>query len=336
MAAHEPRRGSAQLVVDKESGAAAAGVPQAFDQDEAWVFFNGEQRRYRDSRLGLMTHALHYGTACFEGIRGYWNEQREQLYLFRALEHFERLHQSAGMLRMNLPYSAEDLTEIAIQLLRRNQFRSDIYLRPLVYKASQEIGVRLYDLEDGFLIYAQPFGEYLDRSKGLRCMVSSWRRIDDNAAPARAKISGTYVNSALAKSEAHENGMDEAIVLGQDGHVCEGSAENLFTPRAAPRRPPAVSDNILEGITRATLIQFWTEDLGLPVVERPIDRTELYIADEVLLCGTGAQISSVVEIDRRPVGDGKVGLFTRQLDELYSRLVRGEVEKSGEWSPPVY
>ena len=336
MAAHEPRRGSAQLVVDKESGAAAAGVPQAFDQDEAWVFFNGEQRRYRDSRLGLMTHALHYGTACFEGIRGYWNEQREQLYLFRALEHFERLHQSAGMLRMNLPYSAEDLTEIAIQLLRRNQFRSDIYLRPLVYKASQEIGVRLYDLEDGFLIYAHPFGEYLDRSKGLRCMVSSWRRIDDNAAPARAKISGTYVNSALAKSEAHENGMDEAIVLGQDGHVCEGSAENLFIIRKGVLITPAVSDNILEGITRATLIQFWTEDLGLPVVERPIDRTELYIADEVLLCGTGAQISSVVEIDRRPVGDGKVGLFTRQLDELYSRLVRGEMEKYREWCTPVY
>ncbi len=336
MAAHEPRRGSAQLVLDKESGAGAAGVPQAFDQDEAWVFFNGEQRRYRDSRLGLMTHALHYGTACFEGIRGYWNAQREQLYLFRALEHFERLHQSAGMLRMKLPYSAEDLTEIAIQLLRRNQFRSDIYLRPLVYKASQEIGVRLHDLEDGFLIYAQPFGEYLDRSKGLRCMVSSWRRIDDNAAPARAKISGTYVNSALAKSEAHENGMDEAIVLGQDGHVCEGSAENLFIIRKGVLITPAVSDNILEGITRATLIQVWTEDLGLPVVERPIDRTELYIADEVLLCGTGAQISSVVEIDRRPVGDGKVGIFTRQLDELYSRLVRGEVEKYREWCTPVY
>ena len=229
-----------------------------------------------------------------------------------------------------------DRTEIAIQLLRRNQFRSDIYLRPLVYKASQVIGVRLHDLEDGFLVYAQPFGEYLDRSKGLRCMVSSWRRIDDNAAPARAKISGTYVNSALAKSEAHENGMDEAIVLGQDGHVCEGSAENLFIIRKGVLITPAVSDNILEGITRATLIQLWTEDLGLPVVERPIDRTELYIADEVLLCGTGAQISSVVEIDRRPVGDGQVGLFTRQLDELYSRLVRGEVEKYREWCTPVY
>ena len=300
------------------------------------MFFQGEQRRYSDSRLGLMTHALHYGTACFEGIRGYWNESHEQLYLFRVVEHFERLRQSASILQMALPYSAQELTELTIALLRRNQFRSDTYVRPLVYKASEEIGVRLHDLEDGFLIYAQPYGEYLDRSRGLRCMVSSWRRIDDNAAPARAKISGTYVNSALAKSEAAANGLDEAIVLGQDGHVCEGSAENLFIIRKGTLITPGVSDNILEGITRATLMQLWSEDLGLPVVERPIDRTELYIADEVILCGTGAQISSVVEIDHRKVGDGKPGPFARQLDELYFRLVRGEIEKYREWGTPVY
>ena len=336
MAPDEVLRESGQLVLDPHSALGPALAGRGFDQDDAWVFFQGEQRRYRDSRLGLMTHALHYGTACFEGIRAYWNEEREQLYLFRVLEHFQRLHESAGILRMTIPHSAAELTEITVQLLRRNQFRSDTYIRPLVYKASQEIGVRLHALEDGFLIYAQPFGEYLDRTKGLRCMVSSWRRIDDNVAPARAKISGTYVNAALAKTEAVENGMDEAIVLGQDGHVCEGSAENLFIIRKGTLITPAVSDNILEGITRATLIQYWSEDLGLPVVERPIDRTELYVADEVILCGTGAQISAVVEVDHRPVGTGQPGPFTEQLDKVYASLVRGEIEKYREWCTPVY
>jgi branched-chain amino acid aminotransferase len=335
LAAQEPRRDLAELLFDPHSAAAAEPRP-GFDQDEAWVFYKGEQRRYRDSRIGLMTHALHYGTACFEGIRAYWNAEREQLYIFRPLEHFQRLHQSAAILRMEVPYSAEELVEISVELLRRNQFRTDTYIRPLVYKSSQEIGVRLHNLEDGFLIYSQPFGEYHERSRALRCMVSTWRRVDDNAAPARAKISGIYINSALAKTEAFENGLDEAIVLGQDGHVCEGSAENLFMIRKATLITPPVSDNILEGITRATLMQYWSEDLGLPIIERPIDRTELYIADEVILCGTGAQISGVGEIDHRQVGDGKVGPFTRQLDEVYSRLVRGEIEKYREWCTPVY
>lgn len=335
MAAQEPRRDLAELLFEPHSAAAAEMSP-GFDQDEAWVFYKGEQRRYRDSRIGLMTHALHYGTACFEGIRAYWNAEREQLYIFRALEHFQRLRQSAAILRMELPYSAEELVETSVELLRRNQFRTDTYIRPLVYKSSQEIGVRLHNLEDSFLIYTQPFGEYHERSRALRCMVSTWRRVDDNAAPARAKISGIYINSALAKTEAFENGLDEAIVLGQDGHVCEGSAENLFIIRNGTLITPPVSDNILEGITRSTLMQYWTEDLGLPMVERPIDRTELYIADEVILCGTGAQISGVGEIDHRKVGDGKVGPFTCQLDEVYGRLVRGEIEKYREWCTPVY
>ncbi len=336
MAANNVRSVPAQLVLDPHSEKASEMSRPEFDRDQAWVFFKGEQRRYRDSRLGVMTHALHYGTACFEGIRAYWNDEREQLYLFRAFEHYQRLRQSASILQMELPYSAEEMTELTVQLLRRNQFRSDSYIRPLVYKASEEIGVRLHNLEDGFLIYTQPFGEYLDRARGLRCMISSWRRIDDNAAPARAKISGIYINSALAKSEAAANGMDEAIVLGQDGHVCEGSAENLFIVRKGTLITPSVSDNILEGITRATLLQIWSEDFGLPVVERPIDRSELYIADEVILCGTGAQISSVVEIDHRAVADGRPGPFTVKLDEMYGRLVRGEVEKYREWSQPVY
>ncbi|MGH7640130.1 MAG: branched-chain amino acid transaminase [Candidatus Dormibacteria bacterium] len=333
MTAHDVRPGSGSLVLEKpDQGAGLA----AFDQGAAWVFYQGQQRRYRDSRLGLMTHALHYGTACFEGIRAYWNGSKEQLYLFRPREHYQRLHNSARILRMSLPYSPDELCEITVALIRRNGFRSDTYVRPLVYKASEEIGVRLHDLKDGFLIYAQPFGEYLDRTAGLRCMVSSWRRVDDNAAPARAKISGIYINSALAKSEAAANGLDEAIVLGQDGHVCEGSAENLFMIREGTLITPPVTENILEGITRATLMQLWGEDLGLPLQERTVDRTELYVADEVFLCGTGAQIASVAEIDHRPVGTGKPGPMTKQLASLYDQLVRGEVEKYREWCLPIY
>jgi len=326
--------GSAQMVMEQMAASPAPADP--FEREDAWVYFGGEMRRYRDCRLGPMTHALHYGTGCFEGIRAYWNEGRQQLYLFRVEEHYQRLTQSTRILKMHLPHSVEELSAITRDLLARNHFTSDVYIRPLAYKSSEEIGVRLHNLADAFLIYAQPFGNYIEATHGTRCMVSSWRRIDDNMAPARAKITGTYVNSALAKTEAYENGFDEAIVLGQDGHVCEGSAENLFMVRKGTLITPPVYDNILEGITRATVMQLWAEDLGLPVLERSIDRTELYVADEVLLCGTGAQLSPVIEIDHRPVGDGEIGPYSRQLQRLYSQLVRGQVEKYREWCLPVY
>jgi len=324
------------MLLDPDPEVAPAASPLRFDRDNAWVYFKGEMRRYRDCHLGPMTHALHYGTGCFEGIRAYWNESHQQLYGFRVQEHYERLRQSTRILKMGLPLGTDELTAVTADLLRRNQFHSDVYIRPLAYKATEDIGVRLHNLEDAFLIYAQPFGNYIEAARGARCMVSSWRRVDDNTAPARAKITGTYINSALAKTEAYENGLDEAIVLGQDGHVCEGSAENLFMVRKGTLITPPVYDNILEGITRSTVMQLWTEDLGLPVLERSIDRTELYIADEVLLCGTGAQLSPVIEIDHRPVGDGEIGPYARQLSQLYFQLVRGEVEKYREWCLPVY
>ncbi len=324
------------MLLDPDPHGLAAAPPVSFDRDGAWVYFKGEMRRYRDCHLGPMTHALHYGTGCFEGIRAYWNDSQQQLYLFRVQEHYERLRQSTRILKIALPLGTDELTAVTADLLRRNQFRSDVYIRPLAYKSTEDIGVRLHNLEDAFLIYAQPFGNYIEAARGARCMVSSWRRVDDNTAPARAKITGTYVNSALAKTEAYENGFDEAIVLGQDGHVCEGSAENLFMVRKGTLITPPVYDNILEGITRATVMQLWAEDLGLPVLERSIDRTELYVADEVLLCGTGAQLSPVIEIDHRPVGDGEIGPYARQLQRLYSQLVRGQVEKYREWCLPVY
>ena len=316
--------------------APARQADQPFDRETAVVYFQGRMRQYRECRLGPMTHALHYGTACFEGIRAHWNPAQDQLFLFRVREHYERLAQSAHILNMSLPLDPPRLCDLTRELLTANAFRQDVYVRPLVYKSSEEIGVRLHGLEHDLLIYAQPFGRYIEAATGVRCMVSSWRRVDDNSAPARAKITGTYINAALAKSEAVENGYDEAIVLGQDGHVSEGSAENLFIIRKGTLITPPVFDNILEGITRDTLMRLWSEDLGLPVLERSVDRTELYIADEVFLCGTGAQFSPVVEVDHRQVGTGKVGPYSQALGELYAKVVRGEVEKYREWCLPVY
>ncbi|HEV2413767.1 MAG TPA: branched-chain amino acid transaminase, partial [Candidatus Dormibacteraeota bacterium] len=296
---------------------AKAAIRKPAAHPNTWVFFAGDFARYNDVKLGLMTHALHYGTAVFEGIRAYWNKQKEQLYLLQAAAHYDRMHRSANVMRMQLPYSTEELVNYTLEVLRRNQFRSDVYVRPLLYTSSEEIGVRLHNLDRNFFIYAIPFGNYVEVESGIRCMVSTWRRVPDQSLPARAKIAGAYAQSALAKSEAVESGYDEAIVMTVDGHVSEGSAENLFMLKDGVFVTPPVSDDILEGVTRQLLIKMIKDELNLDVLERSIDRTELYTCEELLLCGTGAQISPVVEVDRRPVGNGKVGEFTQELQSIY-------------------
>lgn len=301
-----------------------------------WVFRDGEYVRYRDVSLRLMTHAFSYGTGCFEGMRAYWNERDRQLYLLQAVPHFQRLLRSARVLRMSVGYSVEQLVEAAREILRRNQFEQDCFLRPNVFKASEEIGVRLTGVRDSVTIHALPFGNYIDMDRGLRCIVSSWRRISDQSLPARAKISGSYVNSALAKSEALDAGFDEAIVLGDTGHVSEGSAENLFIIRDGVAYTPPVTDDILEGITRGCVIELLRKELGIQVVERSIDRTELYVCDEILLCGTAAQVTSVVEIDRRQVGSGEIGEVARRLQASYFAAVKGDNPKYLNWLTPVY
>jgi branched-chain amino acid aminotransferase len=205
-----------------------------------------------------------------------------------------------------------------------------------VFISAEEIGVRLHDLQRSFLIYTAPLGEYIDLERGVRCMTSSWRRISDSAIPARAKISGSYVNSALAKTEALEGGFEEAIMLAHDGHVSEGSAENLFMLRDGVFITPPVTEDILEGITRNVVIGLIRDELGLEVVERAIDRTELYVCDELLLCGTGAQVSGVAELDHRAIGSGAVGPLTRRLQAVYFRAVRGDEPRYRDWLTPVY
>jgi branched-chain amino acid aminotransferase len=316
--------------------ATPAATATADRSTELWAFFRGELVPLRDANVNVMTHAFNYGTGVFEGIRAYWNGEQEQLYALDLLPHYERLLRSARLLMMELPYSAQQLADATVEMLRRDGLREDAYIRPIVYKSSEIIGVRLHNLDCDVTIFGIPFGQYIDTDGGIRAQVSTWRRTDDNAIPARGKITGAYVNGAFAKSEAQLNGYDEAIVLTQDGHVSEGSAENLFIVADGVLITPPVTDNILEGITRQRLMAVATERLGLTVVERTIDRTELYAAQEVFLCGTGAQMSPVVEVDRRPVGSGRPGPITRELSSIYFDAVRGRLDEYRDWLTPVY
>jgi branched-chain amino acid aminotransferase len=320
----------------KAEGVARAAEARRKEQSQYWVYLDGEVKRYGDARLGLMTHALHYGTGVFEGIRGYWSPEHEQLFILKLKEHYARMQRSVKVLKLKIPITLDELCEVSVELVRSNNFRQDIYIRPFAFKSSEEIGVRLHNLKNSFAIYVTPYGNYVDIERGIRCMVSSWRRIDDNAAPPRAKITGIYVNSALAKTEAMENGYDEAIMLTHDGHVCEGSAENIFVIRDGKVLTPPTSDNILEGLTRSGMIELFKKELDMEVVEQSIDRSELYIADEVFLCGTGAQISPVVEIDHRPIGEGNVGPVVSRVQKLYFDIVRGRNNKYRDWLTPVY
>ena len=311
---------------------------------EEWAFFHGDYVPISQAKVGVKTHALNYGTGCFEGIRGYWNQDHGQVYLFRVHEHFERLHRSAKALRMSLKYSVDELVAIAVNVVARCEYTTDVYVRPVVYKSGEIVGLSMIRrsskgtvfLPDDFFLYAVPFGDYLDVNEPIRCCISTWQRIDDNAIPARSKATGLYINSSLAKTEAEENGFDEAIMLTADGHVSEGTGENLFMVREGRLVTPGFSDNILEGITRSTVIQIARDELGVETEQRQVDRTELYMADELFLCGTGAQISGVAEVDRRVIGNGKVGPITGRLMELYFGIVKGKNPKYAHWCSGVY
>ena len=300
------------------------------------AYFRGKIVPYSEARVGVATHALNYGTSIFGGMRGYWNEEEQQMYLFRPYDHFRRLLNSAKMMLMDLGHTPESLTEVTKELLRTEGYKEDVYIRPLAFKASEVVGVRLHDLEDEITIFCIPFGTYVSNDTNAHCTVSSWRRIDDNMIPARGKIGGAYVNSAFIKTDAMRAGFDEALVLTEDGHVSEGSAENVFMVRDGVLITPPVTDNILEGITRRTVMQLAREELGIEVVERHIDRTELYICDELFLTGTAAQITAVTKVDHRPVGTGEMGPITAKLREVFQKVVRGKMPKYRDWNVPVY
>ncbi|MCA1553896.1 MAG: branched-chain amino acid transaminase, partial [Chloroflexi bacterium] len=301
-----------------------------------YAFFKRNIVPLEQAKIGVMTHAFNYGTGVFEGIRAYWNEQHEQLYVFQLKPHYERFLNSCRVLMLDIGYTADELCDITLELLCRENHRTDTYIRPLAYKSSEGIGVRLHDLEADFTVFAVPYGKYIESDEACRVQTSSWRRVDDNAIPARAKITGAYVNSALAKTEAVLNGFDEAIVLTQDGHVSEGSAENFWMVKKDKAITPPVSDNILEGITRNVVRELLESEVGIEVVERSLDRTELYSADELFFCGTGVEIVAISEVDRRKVGEGCIGPIGKQLRSLYYDIVRGNNAKYARWCTPVY
>src|SRR3989441_4603014 len=313
----------------KETAALGTEIPET-----GWAYQDGVFKRLADAHVSLATHALNYGTGVFEGIRAYWNATQEQLYVFRLREHFDRMRENCRLLRIELPGDSRVLSEVTLELLQRNEFRTDVYIRPLAYKAARSIKVALADLRSGFGMFAFPIGSYLPTS-GLAAKTATWRRTSDDVIPARGKLTGAYINTALAVDEAHDSGADEAIFLTRDGHVSEGGGANIFMVRDGALVTPPVTADILEGITRDSILQIAGE-LGMLVEERQIDRTELYVAEEVFFCGTGAQVAPCVEVDRRPVGDGAIGPVAKRIGDIYFAIAHGDDNRHSEWRTAVY
>jgi branched-chain amino acid aminotransferase len=287
-----------------------------------YAYFEGRIVPFADAKISVGTHAVQYGTGAFAGIRGYLDADGETINIFRLPEHAARLLNSAKLIRATLPFTRETLAETIVDLVEKNAPTGDVYIRPFVYKSSVQLTPRLKGLDNELAIYMLSLGDYLDTSSGVKAIVSSWHRLPDNAIPGRGKITGGYINTALAKDEAEEKGADEAILLDQQGHVAEGSGCNLFLVRDGTLITAPITGDILEGITRRTMMQF-ARDEGIPVQERDIDRSELYIADEAFFCGTGVQIAPIASIDGRPIGDGMPGALSMRLRELFFDTVRG-------------
>jgi len=299
------------------------------------AFFEGKIVPLQDAKINIATHGFLYGTAVFGGMRAYWNEEKQRLFVFRPYDHFHRLLNSGKMMAMSVPYDEESLIQLTLDLLRSDHWQQDLYLRPTIYKADLGIGVRLHDLKDEFCMFVMAYEPYVKNDKNAHVTVSSWRRIDDNVIPARGKIAGAYANSALAKTDANRAGFDEAIVLDSSGNVSEGSAMNIFMVRDGKLLTPPITDNILEGITRRSIIEIAQKELGLEVVERSIDRTEVFIAEEMFMTGTAAQVVAVTKVDHRPVGTGSMGPITTKLREMFDDVVRAKNLKYSHWNLEV-
>ncbi len=300
------------------------------------AFFQGKFVPFADAKIGIMTHAFNYGTGVFEGIRGYWNAQKKQMFVLKVREHFERLQVSALATKIILKYSLEEMIKMTVELCRRNAYKEDVYIRPIAYKSEEKVGLGLTGIKDDFCMFVSPFGAYLDISKGISVCVSSWRRIPAQSLPQGAKITGAYINSSLAKAEALEGGYDEAILLSPDGTVAEGSGENLFLVKDKTLITPPLAEIILPGITRVSIMELAREELGIETVERHVGKEELFGSDELFFCGTGAQISPIVKVDGKKIGEGGVGPMTKKLQEIYFKAAKGDNPRYSDWVTPVY
>jgi branched-chain amino acid aminotransferase len=302
-----------------------------------YAYFEGKIVPFEDAKVSVMTNALHYGIGAFGGMRAYWNEDEEQLFIFRTFDHLTRFLNSAKLLSMELGHTQEGLTDIIQELLRKEGWREDAYIRPLVYSSDLSIGnLKLQELTPEVTVFTLPFGGYVPNEESTHITFSSWHRTEDNSIPARGKFTGAYVNTAFIKTDATRAGYDEAVVLNRDGHVSEGSGENFFMVRNGVVVTPPITDNILEGITRRSVIELLREEMGLEVVERTIDRTEVYLAEEAFFSGSAVQVAAITHADHRPIGTGVMGPIVAELRDLFFKVVRGRVEKYRHWNTPVY
>jgi len=300
-----------------------------------YAFFKNQIVPFEQATVGIMTHALNYGTGCFEGIRAYYNVDQQQMYILKLKEHYERLIKSAKAIHIKLGLSLKEMMDVTVELVRKNDYKEDLYIRPLVYKSEEKVGLGLIGVEDDFAIYVAPFGNYLDTSAGIKVMISKYRRISEHSMPQGAKLTGTYFNSSLAKAEALNNGCVEAITLSHKGNVAEGSAENIFMVKKGKLITPRLSDDILPGITRAAVMLLAKKELGISTTEKSFKPAALFKADELFFCGTGAQVVPIGYVNKKKIGTGKMGAVTRQIQEIYFKAVKGELAKYKSWLTPV-
>ena len=300
-----------------------------------YAFFKNQIVPFEQATVGIMTHALNYGTGCFEGIRAYYNADQDQMYILKLREHYQRLIKSAKTMHIKLGLSLTELMDVTIKLVKKNGYKQDLYIRPLAYKSEEKVGLGLIGVEDDLAIYVAPFGNYLDVSTGIKVCLSKYRRISEHSMPPGAKLTGTYFNSSLAKAEALSKGCVEAITLSSKGNVAEGSGENIFMVKKGKLITPRLSDDILPGITRAAIMLLAKKELGISTTEKSFKPTELFKADELFFCGTGAQVVPIGSVDKKKVGSGKMGPITKQIQEIYFKAVKGELPKYKKWLTPV-
>ncbi len=298
-----------------------------------YVWMNGEFVRWDDAKVHVLTHALHYGTAVFEGIRAY--PSKDNLNIFRLLDHYRRMIQSAKVYYIDHKYTAENLAKTTVELVKKNNIHTRTYIRPIMYVGYKSIGLNFTGFPIDAAIIAIPYENYFENPQ-LKLRTSSWRRFSEQSTPPLAKAAGNYLNSILAKLEAVKDGYDDAVMLDMDGFVSEGTGENIFIVNGDELITPPYSSSILRGITRDTVTHL-AADLGLKVTERRISRFELFNADEAFFSGTAAEIAPIVEVDRRKIGDGKPGETTQKISNTYRDLVTGKTtSKHPEWLTPVY
>lgn len=307
-----------------------------FNYKNSQVYFNENFIPFSEANLSVASSPVLYGLTVYTVFAANWNEEKQKLYIFRLKDHYQRLINSAKIMDFHQfveEFTYEKFEKIMLELLRRNNVQEDVLVRAAVYIDELIAGTKIHGLKNSFSAYVYPMGQILNPD-GIHACISSWQRTADNAQPSRAKINGSYINASLMKNEAILNGYDEAIALDQHGHVSEGTVANLFIVRDGELITPDSATDILEGITRNSIIQL-AKDLKIPVSQRSIDRSELYIADEVLMCGSSAQITPVLSVDKREISTGSIGGLTKRLTIMYEKIQHGKESDTYHWLTAV-